>query len=182
MNLRDSVWKGLPIKKLRRSHCGKGFQLVESSQCCAQVRSHAHQAMKIRDAKKEQCTKNGRELEKLPAWLSNQSKEQEVARGMGSPRLASNWRRRTREGPEPACVLSSFLLGWHTQEGRANKYVLAVAPSSRRWKYTQLVPLSRGGKTGLPVRVKKKGKWSPRGTGTTVLTCPFPTARRYRWQ
>ena len=27
-----------------------------------------------------------------------------VARGMGSPRQAHNRRRRTREGPEPACV------------------------------------------------------------------------------
>ena len=27
-----------------------------------------------------------------------------VARGMGSPRQATNRRRRTREGPEPACV------------------------------------------------------------------------------
>ena len=29
-----------------------------------------------------------------------------MARGMGSPRQAANRRRRTREGPEPACVLS----------------------------------------------------------------------------
>ena len=36
-------------------------------------------------------------------------------------------------------------------------------------------PVSReGGRTGLP----KKGKWSPRGTGTTVLTYPCPTASR----
>ena len=40
-------------------------------------------------------------------------------------------------------------------------------------------PVSReGGRTGLP----KKGKWSPRGTGTTVLACPRPTASRYWWQ
>ena len=36
-------------------------------------------------------------------------------------------------------------------------------------------PVSReGGRTGLP----KKGKWSPRGSGTTVLTYPCPTASR----
>ena len=36
-------------------------------------------------------------------------------------------------------------------------------------------PVSReGGRTGLP----KKGKWSPRGTGTTVLTYLCPTASR----
>ena len=39
-----------------------------------------------------------------------------VARGMGSPRHAVNRRRWTREGPEPACVLSPFgLSGWHMQ-------------------------------------------------------------------
>ena len=39
-----------------------------------------------------------------------------VARGMGSPRHAVNRRRRTRKGPEPACVLSPFFeLGWHMQ-------------------------------------------------------------------
>ena len=28
----------------------------------------------------------------------------------------------------------------------------------------------------------RKGQWSPRGTGTTVvLACPCPTASRYRW-
>ena len=32
----------------------------------------------------------------------------------------------------------------------------------------------KGGRTGLPI----KGKWSPRGTGTTVLTYPCPTASR----
>ena len=31
-------------------------------------------------------------------------------------------------------------------------------------------------------RAARKGKWSPRGTGTTVLTYPCPTASRYRWQ
>ena len=36
-------------------------------------------------------------------------------------------------------------------------------------------PVSReGGRTGLP----KKGKWSPRGTGTTGPTFPCPTASR----
>ena len=31
-------------------------------------------------------------------------------------------------------------------------------------------------------RAARKGKWSPRGTGTTVLAYPCPTASRYRWQ
>ena len=34
-----------------------------------------------------------------------------VARGTGSPNHAGNWRRRTREGPEPACVQTLFELG-----------------------------------------------------------------------
>ena len=35
----------------------------------------------------------------------------------GSPRHATNRRRRTREGPEPACVQTPFmLLVWHMQE------------------------------------------------------------------
>ena len=42
----------------------------------------------------------------------------EMARGMGSPRQVSNRRRRTREGPEPACVLSPLLPGWHMQGGK----------------------------------------------------------------
>ena len=37
-----------------------------------------------------------------------------MARGMGPPRQVHNRRRRTREGPEPACVLSPLHRGWHT--------------------------------------------------------------------
>ena len=45
-----------------------------------------------------------------------------MAREMGSPRLVLNRRRRTREGPEPACVQNTFARRWHTQgrEGRVN--------------------------------------------------------------
>ena len=38
-----------------------------------------------------------------------------VAREMGSPRQAQNRRRRTPEGPKPACVLSPFRAGWQVQ-------------------------------------------------------------------
>ena len=48
-----------------------------------------------------------------------------VARGMGSSRHATNRRRRTRKGPEPACVLSPPFLGVAHAGG-------AVVPSSRR--------------------------------------------------
>ena len=37
------------------------------------------------------------------------------ARGMGSPRHGCNRRRRTREGPEPACVQTPFVWEVHTQ-------------------------------------------------------------------
>ena len=36
----------------------------------------------------------------------------------GPPKRAINSRRRTREGPEPACVQTPLMLGWHTQEGK----------------------------------------------------------------
>ena len=43
------------------------------------------------------------------------------------------------------------------------------------WSAWQKPPVRRkGGRTGLP----KKGMWSPRGTETTVLTYPCPTASR----
>ena len=75
----------------------------------------------------------------------------------GSPRLAQNMRRRNREGPEPPFVQTPFELGWHTQgrEGRIN-----VLPRYRP--------------VGL-AKTSSEGMWSPRGTGTTVLTCPCPS-------
>ena len=60
-----------------------------------------------------------------------------VARGMGSPRHATNRRRRTRKGPEPASVLSpSGLWGGTRRGGRMNEHP-AVVPSSRRGKNLQ---------------------------------------------
>ena len=50
---------------------------------------------------------------------SSTSFQQDVARGMGSPRRASNRWRRTRERPKPACVRSPFhRWWWHTQAWR----------------------------------------------------------------
>ena len=43
---------------------------------------------------------------------------QPMAREMGSPRQVVNRRRRTREGPEPACVRPPLTGGWHTQVGK----------------------------------------------------------------
>ena len=50
----------------------------------------------------------------------NYSDCEDVAREMGSPRQASNRRRRTRKGPEPACVQTPYRWGgtcrWGTDE------------------------------------------------------------------
>ena len=57
-------------------------------------------------------------LEKSPAWdLTKVRSKSEVidGQGMGSPRHVLNRRRRTREGPEPACAQTPFDLEWHTQ-------------------------------------------------------------------
>ena len=92
-----------------------------------------------------------------------------MARVKGSPRQAINRRRRTREGPELACVQTpSFeggaageeewfnILPWYRLVG------VAIPPVSRE-----------GGRAGLP----KKGKRPPRGTGT-VLTYPGSAPRQ----
>ena len=74
-----------------------------------------------------------------------------MAREMGSPKHVCNRRRRTREGPEPACVQTPFLSGVaHAGgEGRIN-----VLPWCR--------PV---GVAKRKNRAARKGKWSPRGTG-----------------
>ena len=43
-----------------------------------------------------------------------------MAKGMAPPRQVSN-RRRTREGPEPACVQTPLIQGWHTQEEKGGE-------------------------------------------------------------
>ena len=76
-----------------------------------------------------------------------------------------NRRRRTGEGPEPACVQTPNQGGWRTQ-GRKDELTSCRGTVSSAW---QKPPVRRkGGRAGLP----KKGKWPPRGTGTTVLTYP----------
>ena len=81
-----------------------------------------------------------------------------------SPRRAHNRPRRTREGPEPACVRTPLVRGWHTQEGKGELRRPAVEPSGRRGKYLQL--------DAREDQAARKGKWSPRGKGMTVLTSP----------
>ena len=53
-------------------------------------------------------------------WYPSETarKEPWMARGMGSPRQVPNRRRRTREGPEPACVQTPLLRGGTCRGGR----------------------------------------------------------------
>ena len=73
-----------------------------------------------------------------------------MAREMGSPRQAKNRRRRTREGPEPACVQAPFQMGWHTQEWKDE----LTSCRGTVWSAWQKPPVRRkGGRAGLPARV-----------------------------
>ena len=72
------------------------------------------QATEIPDAKAA-VDKEWEKLEKLQAWHMTKVKSKKVvAREVGSPKQASNRRRRTHEGPEPLCVQTI---------GRASKHV-----------------------------------------------------------
>ena len=64
---------------------------------------------------------------------------------------------------------------WHTQSEKGESRCPAVVPSSRRGKYLQL---------DAQDRAARKGKWSPRGTGITVLTYPGmrPSNRQGWWK
>ena len=63
-----------------------------------------------------------------------------------------------------------FLPGWHMQ-GRKDELTSCRGTVQSAW---QKPPVSReGGRAGLPAR----GKWPPRGTGTTVLTYPRSAPR-----
>ena len=70
---------------------------------------------------------------------------------MGSPRQVSNRRRRTREGPEPACVQTPFmLLGWHTQEGK-DELTCCRGTVQPAWQKPWV--RRKGGRAGCPKRV-----------------------------
>ena len=76
------------------------------------------QAMKIPDGKAA-VDKEWKKLETIQAWdLEKTRAKHQVAREMGSPRLASNRRRRTREGSEPACVQAPFFCARVAHAGR----------------------------------------------------------------
>ena len=96
--------------------------------------------------------------------------KEDGGQGMGSPKQVRNRRRRTREGPENACVQTPLQSGWHTQEEK-DELTSCRGSVQSAW---QKPPVRReGGRAGLP----KKGKWPPRGTGTTVLTYPGSAPR-----
>ena len=87
------------------------------------------QAMKIPAAKNSGGQGMGKNWRKISAWSLTKvkSKKQvidearDVAREMGSPRQASNRRRRTRNCPEPACVQNTFMLRGGTRWGRKDE-------------------------------------------------------------
>ena len=113
------------------------------------------QAMKIPDGKAA-VDKEWKMLETIQAWDLEKKKKKtrakhQVARGMGSPRLASNRRRRTREGPEPACVQAPFFarVAHAGREGRID-----VVPWYRLVGVVRTSSESHEGKTGLPARVR----------------------------
>ena len=96
--------------------------------------------------------------------------DQSLARGMGSRRHELNSRRRTREGPEPACVQTPFCfeVAHAGREGRMN-----ILP----WYRLVGVAKTSSETQRRKSRAARKGKWPPRGTGTTVLTFPRSAPR-----
>ena len=89
----------------------------------------------------------------------------------GVPRQACNRRRRTREGPEPAGVQTTPLVS-----------VVAHAKGEGRIDVLPWYRLVGVAKTSSETqrrksRAARKGKWPPRGTGTTVLTYPRSAPR-----
>ena len=93
--------------------------------------------------------------------------DQSLARGMGFPRRGLNRRRRTREGPEPACVRTPFHFGSGTLKGVKDEFTCR-GTVQLVW---QKPPVSRkGGRTGLPARVS--GRHVVRGTDRHHLSLP----------
>ena len=70
---------------------------------------------------------------------------------MESPRHAHDRRRRTREGPEPACVQTPFMLsGWHTQGGKDE---LTSCRGTVQSAWQKPLVRRKGGRAGLPASV-----------------------------
>ena len=103
-------------------------------------------------------------------WLVVSTLCQETARRKGSPKHVSSRRRRTPEGPEPACVQTLQAKEWHTQE-KKDELTSCRGTVQSAW---QKPSVSRAGGRA---RLTKKDEWPPRGTGTTVLTYPRSAPR-----
>ena len=113
---------------------------------------------------------NHREPEVVP-----EEKVPVVAREMGSPRHATNRRRWTREGPDPACVQTPFEFRVaHAGGGRMNQHP-AVVPSSRRGKNLQLVANEE--ESGCPKRVSGRHVVRGRQSPPTLEVRPVEQAR-----
>ena len=83
---------------------------------------------------------------------------------MGSPRHAPNRRRRTREGPEPACVHKPLVYGGGTRRWEKDELTSCRGTVKSAW---QKPPVRRKGEElGCP----KKGKWSPRRRDSSHLS------------
>ena len=80
------------------------------------------------------------------------------AREMGSLRHTLNRRRRTREGPEPACARTPSHFWCGTRRGGMANECPAVVPSSRLGNTSSESQRREN-------REARKVKWSPRGTG-----------------
>ena len=106
-------WRSTTIQRTNYLHVDVQWHLMEIWRQCEQ-----------------ECDANAT----LVFFLQKDS-HQDVAREMGSPRQAFNRRRRTREGPEPACV--QHLGGeWH-RRGAKDELTSCRGPSSRRGKHLQ---------------------------------------------
>ena len=93
-----------------------------------------------------------------------------VARGMGSSRLACNRRRRTREGPEPACVQTPNpdRVAHAGEEGRIN-----ILP----WYRPAGVAKTNSESRRRENRAARKGKWSPRWYGDDSPHLSLPNSQ-----
>ena len=87
-----------------------------------------------------------------------------MAREMVSPRHVRNRRRRAREGSRTCVCANTFSVGV-AQGGKSEINVLPWYRLCRRGKNLQLDARRQN-------QAARKGKWSPRCTGTTVLTYP----------
>ena len=101
----DFSVSGIPEETVKRSETMNILDLIR------RITRHPQKQAVQNDLDKKQSFNAFSAESKKAIKESGNIEISEMARGMGSPRQVSNRRRRTREGPEPACVLSLFLDG-----------------------------------------------------------------------